>query len=158
MTGGMSVHFPQPVTNGEINLAAMLLHIAHTNPEVVTEKRIIRCGEIGFPGKIVATFADVPDTEEMMPVPNADFIRIVEKLMQGELVCEITFKNKKKCKMTAEFLPVDLIIDNNEPLVRFRKPPQCYFEEEMQDGKSVRQMKPTGEMKQFMLECLRQGD
>lgn len=158
MTGGMSVHFPQPVTDGEVNLAAMLLYVAHETPEVVTEKRLIRCRDIGFPGTIVATFADVPATEEMMSVPNADFIRVVEKLMQGEIICEITFKNKKKRKMTAAFLPIDLIIDGGEPSVMFTSPPQCYFEEEEQDGKLVRQIKPTGEMKQFMLECLRMGD
>lgn len=154
MTGGLGVRMPEPISNEEMNLGVMLLHIAHTYPETVTEKRFIKCSEIEFPGVIASKFADVPNTRDMVTIPAADFTRIIDKLINAELLCRLTTKRGKVIKKTAPFLPVFLIDDHIDPMIQFTAMPQCYFEEEEQDGQIVRQLKPKGEMLQFMRDHL----
>lgn len=154
MTGGLGVRAPEPISNDDMNLGVMLLHIAHSHPEVVTEKRFIKCSEVYFPGTIASKFANVAATPEMVTIPPADFTRIVNKLINAELLCRLTNKRGKVIKKTYPMLPVTLIDDGMDPMVTFTAEPQCYFEEEEQDGRIVRQMKPKGEMLQFMLDHL----
>ena len=154
MTGGLGVRSSEPISNDEFNLGVMLLHIAHTHPEVVTEKRFIKCSEIQFPGVVASKFADVPNTADMVTIPPEDFARIIRKLMDAELVCRLTPKRGRVLKKTSPMLPVMLIDDPTDPMVTFTAMPQCYFEEEEQGGRVVRQMKPKGEMLQFMLDNL----
>ncbi len=154
MTGGLGVRMPNPVSNEEMNLGVMLLHIAHAHPEVVTEKRFIRCSEISFPGTIASKFADVPNTRDMVTLPPDTFANIISRLIQAELLCRLTTKRGKVIKKTAPFLPVFLIDDTIDPMIQFTMEPQVYFEEEEQAGHIVRQMKPKGEMLQFMRDHL----
>lgn len=154
MTGGLGVRAPEPVSNDEMNLGVMLLYIAHSHPEVVTEKHMIKCSEIYFPGIIASKFANVASTPEMVTIPPEDFSRIIRKLMNAELFCRLTPKLGRVLKKTSPMLPVVLMDDPTDPMVMFTEMPQCYFEEEEQDGRIVRQMKPKGEMLQFMLDHL----
>lgn len=154
MTGGLGVRSPEPISNDEFNLGVMLLHIAHTHPEVVTEKRFVKCSEIRFPGIVASKFANVPNTRDMVTIPPADFVRIINKLMSAELVCRLTPKRGRVINKTFPMLPVMLLDDPMDPMVTFTDMPQCYFEEEEQDGRIVRQMKPKGEMLKFMLDHL----
>lgn len=154
MTGGLGVRTPQPISNEEMNLGVMLLYVAHTSPEVVRERRFIKCSELYFPGTIASKFADVPNTQDMVTIPPNDFSRIINKLIDAELLCRLTTKRGKVIKKTAPFLPVILIDDGIDPMVQFTAEPQIYFQEEEQDGRVVRQMTPKGEMLQFMLDHL----
>ncbi len=152
MTGGIGIRTPVPITNEEMNLGVMLLHIAHENPEIVSEKRFIKCSDISFPGTVASKFADVPNTREMFTLPPQDFVRIIDKLIHAELQCRLTTKRGKVIKKNYPMVPVMLIDDTIDPMVMFTAEPQCYFVEERQDGQVVRQMKPKGEMLQFMLD------
>lgn len=154
MTGGLGVRMPDPISNEEMNLGVMLLHIAHAHPEVVTERRFIRCSEITFPASVVNKFANIIEDTGMVTLPPDTFSRVVSKLIQAELLCRLTTKRGKVIKKTAPFLPVMLIDDSIDPMIQFTAAPQCYFEEEEQDGQIVRQMKPKGEMLQFMRDHL----
>ncbi len=155
MTGGLTVKFKQKVTNEENDLAAMLLYVAKSTPDVVTNKQPITCSGLTFPGKVAARFCKVDKHADKVTIPPKDFIRIVEKLMEAELVCTIKFKNGNTETATAAYLPIALVPDENDPYVFFTGEPQCYFEEEMQNSKMVRQLKPRDEMLNFMRECIR---
>lgn len=154
MKGGLSVRSPEPISNDEVNVAVMLLHIAHAHPEVVREKRFIKCSELHFPWVIASKIANIPKTTAMVTLPPTDFSRIIRKLMNAELLCRLTPKLGRVLKKTSPMLPVVLMDDPTDPMVMFTEMPQCYFEEEEQDGRIVRQMKPKGEMLQFMLDHL----
>lgn len=156
MTGGLGVRMPEPISNDEMNLGVMLLYIAYKYPEVVTEKQEIHCSALKFPGNIASRISLALPDDNMYTIMGHDFTRIVKKLMKAELMCRLTSKRGKIYKKTAPFLPVILKEDTHDPVVVFTAPPQCYFEEEEQDGVKVRQMKPRGEMLEFMREHMRE--
>lgn len=154
---GVNLKMPVKITNDEINLCVMLLYIAHQHPEVVSNKQLIRCSEITIPGTVASKFCNVPNTKDMYSIPSKDFIRIVNAAMQAELVCRLTNKRGKAKVKTYPFFPVILINDTIDPGIMFTSEPQCYFEEEEQNGRIVRQMHPKGELLQYMRDWLKEN-
>lgn len=154
---GVNLKMPIKITNDEMNLCVMILYIAHKYPEVVTNKQLVRCSEITMPGTLASKFCDVPNTKDMYTIPPKDFARIIDAAIQAELVCRLTNKRGKTKVKTFPFLPVMLIDDTIDPCIMFTTEPYCYFEEEEQNGKIVRQMNPKGELLQYMRDWLKEN-
>lgn len=152
LTGGLNVKFKQPVTDGEQNLGILLIQNAYLHPEIVTQKQMLRCSEIGMPGYIACQFLDCDADEECVSIPPKRFIDIIERLLHAELVLTITHPDGTSEVYTTDYLPITLIDMADDPAVIFNSPPQCFFEETEVNGKPVRQIRPNDELRQIMID------
>lgn len=154
MDGNFTVKFNQKVTSEENDLAAMLLHIVKCRPDIVTNREAIRCSQLQFPGKTAARFCSANPKKPMVTIPPREFVDILTRLSDSELVFTFEYDDGVQEIATAPYLPIVLIDDERDPYLMFTKIPQCYLGDAEIDGKKVRLLKPHDEMLTFFHECL----
>lgn len=154
MDGNFTVKFNQKVTPEENDLAAMILHIAKNQPEIVANKEIIKCSALHFPGKTAARFCSADANAPMVTIPPRDFVDILTRLSDAELVFTFEYDDGVQEIATAPYLPIILFDDKDDPYFMFTKTPQCYLGDAEVDGEKVRLLKPYDEMYTFFHECL----
>ena len=147
---GVRVIFPEPITQEENTIAAMLLYVAKEHPEAVTEKKHISCDAINIPYAQASKFSDCLPTGEYVTIPAADFRRVINKLVKAKLQCTLRAPNGKIYTKSAPYLPVEVWDFGSDIEVCFTEQPQCYFDFDAETN--TFSLVPTGEMKQFMLD------
>ena len=155
MKGGLTVDFPRPLNNqSEKNVAIMLLHAAHSTPQIVTRKQPLHPADFNFPKNVIKDLHPINKDNNLAHVPTDIFMDIVERCADAELRCEITLNNGRTIKRSAPFLPVLILRDVSDPHFMFYDAPQCHFEEVEVGGQKEMQLLADGPMRDFLRDIL----
>ena len=141
----VSVEFDDPVTHGENLLAIMLLHIAHTQPEVIERHQMITASSLTFPNEIVAQICGISIQEARNTIPNEVFCRVIQKLITGRLIASFMTET-----ISYPYLPVTLFDLAGEPAIMFDEGmrPQWYYTQEHQGGMITYQLRLYGDLRE----------
>ena len=154
---GVQVVFAEPISQDENTVAIALLYYAKTHPDIVADKKMMSCKEVGIPGQCVARLLGKEKDRDMDSLPADVFANILDKCLKAKLVCRLVDKKGKLHTYTAPYLPVMYFTEGDDLWFSFTEQPQCWFDRvETDPNAPYFQLKPLGGLLDFMREMAKE--